>query len=150
MGQAAPPLQELPNFSIGVGIHSGRCCCATSATPGRGELTVVGDSVNIAARLEDQNKELGWAVVASEATVNAAGSAVVVGSRRTISCADAAPPLRRSKSSALRPAISDDCSGADPRGHARGAAATPASPATRKGRPRHHLSIMTGEFGESA
>jgi serine/threonine protein kinase len=78
------PSKSLPEFSIGVGIHSGEVLLCHVGTPGRGELTVVGDSVNIAARLEDQNKELGWAVVASEATVNAAGSAVVVGSRRTV------------------------------------------------------------------
>jgi class 3 adenylate cyclase/tRNA A-37 threonylcarbamoyl transferase component Bud32 len=78
------PSESLPEFSIGVGIHSGEVLLCRVGAPGRGELTVVGDSVNIASRLQDQTKELGWAVVASEATVNAAGSAVIVGSRRTV------------------------------------------------------------------
>src|SRR5438309_5412876 len=78
------PSQSLPEFSIGVGIHSGEVLLCHVGAPGRGELTVIGDSVNIAARLEDQTKELGWAVVASEATVSASGSGVVLGSRRTV------------------------------------------------------------------
>jgi len=78
------PSQRLPEFSIGVGIHSGEVLLCHVGTPGRGELTVVGDTVNIASRLEGQTKELGWAVVASEATVNAAGPALVVGARRNV------------------------------------------------------------------
>jgi len=76
--------QSLPEFSVGVGIHTGEVLLCHVGAPGRGELTAVGDSVNIASRLEGQTKELGWAVVASEATVNAAGPSVVVGSRRAI------------------------------------------------------------------
>jgi len=78
------PSQSLPEFSIGVGIHSGEVLLCHVGTPGRGELTVIGDAVNIASRLEGQTKELGWAVVASEATVNAVGTALVVGSRRKL------------------------------------------------------------------
>src|SRR5258708_8505818 len=86
------PSKSLPEFSIGVGIHSGEVLLCHVGTPGRGELTVVGDSVNIAARLEDQNKELGWAVVASEATVNAAGSAVLLRSPPPVSFLRHTPP----------------------------------------------------------
>ena len=78
------PSQRLPEFSIGVGIHSGEVLLCHVGTPGRGELTVVGDTVNIASRLEGQTKELGWALVASEATDNAAGPALVVGARRNV------------------------------------------------------------------
>ena len=78
------PSRSLPEFSVGVGIHSGEVLLCQVGAPGRGELTVVGDSVNIASRLEGQTKELGWAVVASQATVTAAGPEVIVGSRRTV------------------------------------------------------------------
>jgi class 3 adenylate cyclase/tRNA A-37 threonylcarbamoyl transferase component Bud32 len=78
------PSKSLPEFSVGVGIHSGEVLLCNVGAPGRGELTAVGDTVNIASRLEGQTKELGWAVIASEATVKASGSAVVVGSRQTV------------------------------------------------------------------
>jgi len=31
MGQAAPPSQSLPEFSIGVAYTAAKCCCVTSA-----------------------------------------------------------------------------------------------------------------------
>ncbi|HEY7674940.1 MAG TPA: protein kinase [Burkholderiales bacterium] len=78
------PTRSLPDFAIGVGVHSGDVLmCHVGAATG-GELTAIGDTVNIASRLEGQTKELGWAVVASDATVAAAGSGLAVGSRRTL------------------------------------------------------------------
>jgi class 3 adenylate cyclase/tRNA A-37 threonylcarbamoyl transferase component Bud32 len=78
------PSRSLPEFSVGVGIHSGEVLLCHVGAPGRSELTVVGDTVNIASRLEGQTKESGWAVVASQASVTAAGAGVEVGSRRTV------------------------------------------------------------------
>jgi serine/threonine-protein kinase PpkA len=75
---------DLPEFAIGVGMHTGEVLMCHVFAPGGGELTVIGDSVNIASRLEGQTKELGWAVVASDATVTAAGAGVVLGSRKTL------------------------------------------------------------------
>ncbi len=75
---------SLPEFAIGVGMHTGEVLMYHVGAPGGGELTVIGDSVNIASRLEGQTKELGWAVVASDSTVTAAGTGVVLGSRKTL------------------------------------------------------------------
>jgi len=65
---------------------------------------VVGDTVNIASRLEGQTKRLGWAVVASEATVDLTRSVISVGSQKEVQLRGAAPPSRSMKSSASRPA----------------------------------------------
>jgi len=78
------PSRNLPEFAVGVGIHSGEVLLCHVGAPGRGELTAIGDSVNIASRLEGQTKELGWAVVASEAAVKGAGSAIVIGARQMV------------------------------------------------------------------
>ena len=143
------PSKSLPEFSIGVGIHSGEVLLCHVGTPGRGELTVVGDSVNIAARLEDQNKELGWAVVASEATVNAAGSAVVVGSRRTIQLRGRSAPTEAFEIIGIAAGDADDAPVQIPEDmrEALAANARIAGDAA-KAALGITLSIMTGEFGE--
>jgi class 3 adenylate cyclase/tRNA A-37 threonylcarbamoyl transferase component Bud32 len=143
------PSKSLPEFSIGVGIHSGEVLLCHVGTPGRGELTVVGDSVNIAARLEDQNKELGWAVVASEATVNAAGSAVVVGSRRTVQLRGRSTPTEAFEIIGIAAGDADDAPVQIPEDmrEALAANARIAGDAA-KAALGITLSIMTGEFGE--
>jgi serine/threonine-protein kinase PpkA len=77
-------LSGLPNFATGVGIHTGELMEVRIGPPGAEDLTVVGDSVNVASRLEGQTKELGWPVVASAATVSKAGSLVSTGESRVL------------------------------------------------------------------
>ena len=74
----------LPDFAIGVGIHTGEVLLCHVGAPGQGELTAIGDSVNIASRLEGKTKELGWAVIASEATVAGAGPEIEIGARQNV------------------------------------------------------------------
>jgi len=66
-------LQGLPPFDVGVGIHTGEVMLFTLSVGGSGDLTAVGDTVNVASRLEQKTKELGWPVVASLATLERAG-----------------------------------------------------------------------------
>jgi adenylate cyclase len=49
--------------------------CGLVGDESRIEFTVLGDAVNVAARLEDATKRHGRPVLASEATVRAAGAA---------------------------------------------------------------------------
>src|SRR6266581_792976 len=74
----------LPEFAIGVGIHTGEVTLCRVGTAGQEDFTAIGDTVNIASRLEGQTKQLGWPVVASEATIGAAGDAVVHGAHRVV------------------------------------------------------------------
>jgi class 3 adenylate cyclase len=74
----------LPDFATGVGIHTGDLMEVRIGPPGAEDLTVVGDSVNVASRLEGQTKELGWPVVASAATVLMAGDLVSTGESRQL------------------------------------------------------------------
>ena len=70
---------DLAQFSVGVGIHTGDLMLLRIGPAGAAVWTAVGDSVNVASRLEGQTKELGWPVVASAASVAMAGSLVAVG-----------------------------------------------------------------------
>ncbi|TWO72085.1 protein kinase [Caenimonas sedimenti] len=66
----------LPPFAIGVGLHSGEVTICRLGTIQNKETTPIGDTVNTAARLEAASKELGWTVVASNATLTRAGDGV--------------------------------------------------------------------------
>jgi len=68
---------SLPEFAVGVGIHSGEMIECLIGPAGAETWTTIGDSVNVASRLENQTKELGWPVIASRATLDAAGPAVL-------------------------------------------------------------------------
>jgi serine/threonine-protein kinase PpkA len=64
----------LPSFNVGIGMHSGEVTISRLGGTDSLELTALGDSVNIASRLQASGKDLGWAVVASTDTAQLAGS----------------------------------------------------------------------------
>lgn len=65
--------KELEPWKFGCGIHTGRLVYGNLGTAERPEFTLIGDTVNLAARLQDACKELDWNVVISEAVWLAAG-----------------------------------------------------------------------------
>lgn len=61
------------DVSVGVGVHWGRVYCGAIGDSARLEFTVLGDTVNVAARLEQLTKEVGYPIVASQAILTEAG-----------------------------------------------------------------------------
>jgi class 3 adenylate cyclase/ActR/RegA family two-component response regulator len=67
----------LPAFGLGIGVSTGEVAAALLGSDERLEYTLVGDSVNLAQRLQDLARPAGLTVL-SEATRQAAGDAVDV------------------------------------------------------------------------
>ncbi len=59
--------------AVGIGIHYGEVFCGVMGDDTRLEYTVLGDTVNVAARLQELTKEVDRAVVISDATLTVAG-----------------------------------------------------------------------------
>jgi len=58
---------------VRVGLHTGEAMVGNVGTPERFGYTAMGDTVNLAARLEGLNKRYGTTILASQETVDAAG-----------------------------------------------------------------------------
>ena len=67
------------DFRIGIGVNSGTAIMGNIGSSKKREYTALGDTVNIASRLETVTKQLGWTIVASDATVKQAGNQAITG-----------------------------------------------------------------------
>ena len=65
--------ERLSPFSVRLGIHSGIAVVGNVGSAERMNYTVLGNSVNLAARLEGLNKEYGTTILVSEAVCERAG-----------------------------------------------------------------------------
>jgi adenylate cyclase len=60
---------------VGIGLHAGPAVIGTVGSPRRKEFTAIGDTVNLAARLEQLNKEVGSTLLMSDAVAATLGEA---------------------------------------------------------------------------
>ncbi len=84
----------LPALQTGVGIHCGEAIAGNIGSPRRLNYTVIGDSVNVAARLETACKELSHEIVISETMRTLLGARAIVGEGAMVNLKGKSKPAR--------------------------------------------------------
>lgn len=87
------PDRGLPEFGVGVGVHTGPAVIGNIGSERRTEYTAIGDTVNAASRIEGATKELQCVVLASEETIGACQSRVTTGKSRSMLVKGKSKPL---------------------------------------------------------
>ncbi len=76
--ETAFPDRGLARFQCGLGVHRGEVAISQMGSAADKVATPIGDTVNVAARLEGSSKELGWTIVASRAVTERAGDGIAL------------------------------------------------------------------------
>lgn len=87
------PRRDLPPFAVGIGIHTGEVMVCSMGPGQTSEVTIIGDTVNVAARLEARSKDHGCTPVASAATVNIASGRFMYGRREHVTLKGRSAPI---------------------------------------------------------
>jgi adenylate cyclase len=94
---------NFPSIRIGIGIHTGLLMAGSIGSQNRKEYSVIGETVNLASRLESLNKHFQTHILVSSATYErvhpqcegfrALGAAKVVGFQEPVEVFALGPPL---------------------------------------------------------
>jgi adenylate cyclase len=76
--------EGLPSIAIGVGLNTGRCVVGNMGSDKQFDYSALGDSVNLASRLESASKELGVSIVIGPETARQIGDRLPLVSLETI------------------------------------------------------------------
>jgi class 3 adenylate cyclase len=101
------PGRCLPKFAVGIGLHSGEAVIGSIGSPACMEFTAIGDTVNLASRLEGMTKQLGCTILGSETTVAAAGAAVACGRSEVVAVKGRAAPVKVFEILGLKEGVGD-------------------------------------------
>jgi len=94
--------RDLPEFDIGIGVHSGEAVVGNIGSSVRMEYTAIGDTVNIASRLEGKTKETGAHILASRDTVSMFGGELKTGALHCLTVKGRAEPVEAFEIVALK------------------------------------------------
>jgi class 3 adenylate cyclase/CheY-like chemotaxis protein len=105
------PDKDLPDFAVGIGVHTGDVMVCRINTGAGVDTTIIGDTVNVASRLEEQTKKLGASLVTSLDTLALAGSRFIPGKRGSLLVRGRASPVEITEITGLRPRPNVDAQG---------------------------------------
>jgi adenylate cyclase len=103
--------RNVPDFKVRMGLATGEVVIGTIGSETTKSYTVIGDTVNVASRLEGVNKVYGTSIIASEETVRLAGHVVEARELDLLIVTGKTEPLRvfelLGRAGALAPALAD-------------------------------------------